>query len=252
MAQEQPPPAAAPPAPSASPAATDDAPAANSASDIIERFLEVTGGREAWADVSSIRGMGALDIVGTTLTADVAIYQMPTAYRRSVDHDQSGAQVTIRNGDRAWQLRPDGVVDELHGPQLEALIRDKHLNPLLHADDIYSSMEVLGVEQVDTVQAWKIRCVPADAGTGEVLRYFDVATGFQVKIVEFGPAEEPGIPTEIYPADYREVGSVMVPFETTMALLRSRMRITMHAMQTNVDLPACLFEPPPAAAPATP
>lgn len=247
VAQDAP---APPPGPIAVPPAApgDLSPADSSAKGIIDRFIEVTGGRQAWLDLKSLRGLGRLEIIGTQITGSVAIYQTATTFRRSVDTPGLGSQVTIRNGERAWQVRPDGQVRVVEGPDLEQLIRDRHFNPLLHTSEIYESMEVMGVELVDVSQAWKIRCVPIDQGAGEEIRFFDVATGFQVKIAEFGPKDNPGIPTEIFPSDYRQVGQVLVPFETTIGLLRSRMRIVIDAMQADVELSECLFAEPAAAA----
>ena len=40
---------------------------------IVERFIEATGGRAAWESMSSLRGVGTIEVSGAPLTGQVAI-----------------------------------------------------------------------------------------------------------------------------------------------------------------------------------
>lgn len=211
---------------------------------IVERFIEATGGRGAWESLTSIRGLGTIEVVGAPVQGSVAIYQTADGFRRSVDAGGAGAQVTIRRGDEAWVARPGGGVKPLAGAELLKMQRDQSFNPLLDPSKIYASLTVKGVEEVEGAQAWVIRCVPGNDPEAEDLRYFDIESGLQVKLVQRTSGAGSGIPTEVYLSDYRPVGQVQFAYETMIVAGRGRVQISLQAMQANVSIPACLFDTP--------
>ncbi|MCH2140911.1 MAG: hypothetical protein MK100_07745 [Phycisphaerales bacterium] len=226
-------------------APTEPSPAGQpEASAIIDRYLEATGGRAAWESLTSIRGMGTVEFMGSPIKGQMATYQTANTYRRSLDANGLLAQVTVRNGDQAWGVRQDGAVRDIKGQELRSLIRDGGFNPLLHVSTLYSTLEVVGVEQVDETQAWKIRCVPADEPGAEEFRFFAIDSGLQIKVVEIGPGDSGSMPMELFLSDYRPVGPVQIAHQSLIAVGRSRIAINMAAMQINAVIPECLFEKP--------
>ncbi|MDG1837730.1 MAG: hypothetical protein P8I91_02880 [Phycisphaerales bacterium] len=215
-----------------------------SAETIINRYLEVTGGRPAWEAIQSLRGLGTLEVLGAGLTGNVAIFQTRAGFYRSVDTGIGGAQVTVRNGDQAWSVGPNGVVAQMQGEELQKLLQDKDFNPLLNISALYESVSLAGVEEVDGSQAWKVQCLPIGGIGGEEMRFFDIESGLQVKVVDRGAGSAGAIPTEIYLGDYRAVGELRIAFSTTISIGRSRIRIALDAMQANAAIPLCLFEEP--------
>lgn len=211
---------------------------------IINRYLEVTGGRPAWEALQSLRGLGKLEVLGAGLTGNVAIFQTRDGFYRSVDTGIGGAQVTVRSGDRAWSVRPDGVVAEIQGEELQKLLRDKAFNPLLNTSALYESMTLAGVEEVDGSQAWKVQCSPLGGIGSEETRFFDIESGLQVKVVEIREGPAGALPTEVYLSDYRDVGGLRIAFSTTISIGRSRIRIALEAMQADAKIPSCLFQEP--------
>ena len=129
---------------------------------IIDRFIEVTGGRAAWESMESLRGLGTLEVAAANMSGSLAMFQTREGFRMSIDAGGSGAQVTIRRGDEAWQIRPDGSTQQVTGGALQKLLRDRSFNPLIDADTLYASMELSGIEDVGGKPAWKVRCLFAD------------------------------------------------------------------------------------------
>ena len=220
-------------------------PAEPTAEAIVERHIELTGGREAWESLQSLRGLGSIVIRGANVGGQLAMFQTRDGFRMSVDAGGPGAQVTIRRGEDAWSVRPDGTVQKISGGALQKLLRDRTFNPLVDAASMFTSMAMAGVEDVNGSPAWKIACIPSDGSGAVEHRFFDVASGLQVKVIEQGAGASAALPTEMYMSDYREIGGVKVAFATSIGVGRSSVTITIEAMQANVDIPSCLFEPPP-------
>ncbi|MDG2476558.1 MAG: hypothetical protein P8M32_01510 [Phycisphaerales bacterium] len=211
---------------------------------IVERHIELTGGREAWESLQSIRGLGSIVIRGANVGGQLAMFQTRDGFRMSVDAGGPGAQVTIRRGQDAWSVRPDGTVQKISGGALQKLLRDRKFNPLVDAASMFTSMAMAGVEDVNGSPAWKITCISSDESGAVSHRFFDVASGLQVKVIEQEAGAAAAFPTEMYMSDYRDIGGVKVAFATAIGVGRSGVTITIEAMQANVDIPSCLFEPP--------
>jgi hypothetical protein len=226
-------------------AAPDPQLATPTAEAIIERYIESTGGRTAWEAVQSLRALGSIAFKGANISGRLAMFQTRNGFRMSVDAGDSGSQVTIRRGEDAWSVRPDGTVQKVSGGALRKLLRDRTFNPLVEASSMFTSIVMGGIEDVNGSPAWKLTCVPSDASGAVEHRFFDVATSLQVKVIEQDGGDAAAIPTEMYMSDYRDVGGVQVAFATTIGVGRSSVTITIEAMQINVSIPSCLFEPPP-------
>ena len=214
------------------------------AEEVVDRFIKVTGGRAAWESLRSLRALGRIEVPGAGIMGYLSLDQTRDGYRRAIDRDGVLAQVTIRRGEEAWTVNSGGEVVELRGEQRRKLVRDQQFNPLAHAAEIYSSMKLDGMAQVGESQAWLIKCEPRDDPGSSDWRYFDVESGLQIKVVERASGEAGGMPAELSLSDYRQVGDVKLPFVTHVSMGRGGVSIIMDAMQANSVIPSCLFDPP--------
>ncbi len=222
---------------------------------VIDRYIEATGGAQAWAALTSIRGMGRIVMPGLPVSGRFTVEQTRTTYRLSVDMFQItpdgethvAHQVTVRNGDRTWRQQGDGPPEPLNHVAHADLIRKQYFNPLSDVAARYASVTLEGTEDVDGMPCMKIAMVPKDTSAPTELRWFDVAEGLQRKIAE--TPRGGGVTAEVYLSDYRQVGTVKLHHAIRIASVGASIERIFDAMQTNVSIDACLFEPP-AEAPA--
>lgn len=235
------------PQPSAAPVSTG---ADVQASDVIDRYIEVTGGRAAWTALRSIRGMGRIQMPGLPVEGRFTVEQTPTTYRLAVDMFQLTGeaqqhvtrQVTVRNGHRTWRSQDGGPPQPLPPVAHADLLRKQSFNPLLEAKTRYESITLEGTELVEDAPCWKVALVPVDTEAPLELRWFDVAEGLQRKFAE--TPREGGLTAEVYLSDYRQVGTVKLHFKMRIVSVGASVERAFDAMQTNVTIDACLFEPP--------
>jgi hypothetical protein len=223
---------------------------------VIDRYIAVTGGLEAWQALHSIRGIGTWEMPGLPFTGRLIIDQTADAYRMSVDMFQIDAlgkaehkirQLTVRNGKQTWRVQGDAPAQLLKGKEHADLLRKDSFNPLLHAASRYASMTMDGMEDIDGRPCWKVSLVPIDPDAALEIRWFDVAEGLQRKIAETPRAG--GVTDEVFLEVYRPVGAVTLNHVTRVSRLGRVVVRTFDAMQTNVTIDPCLFELPAGLAP---
>ena len=218
------------------------------ASDVIERYIEATGGRSNWAALTSIRGVGRIQIATLPIEGRFMVEQTRTGYRMSVDMFQLAGQtethvthqVTVRNGDRTWRIQGDGPAQPLPAVAHADLLRKQSFNPLLDASTRYATITLQGTELVEDAPCWKIALDPVDPQAPLELRWFDVAEGLQRKFAE--TPRGGGVTAEVFLSDYRQVGTVKLHFKMRILSVGASVERTFDAMQTNVTIDDCLFE----------
>jgi len=221
--------------------------------DVIDRYIEVTGGRSNWAALTSIRGIGRIQMSALPIEGRFNVEQTCNGYRMSVDMfqltDQAEThvahQVTVRNGDQTWRIQKDGPAQPLPAVAHADLVRKQSFNPLLDAKTRYSSITLQGTELVEDAPCWKIGLNPVDQSAPLEVRWFDVAEGLQRKFAE--TPRGGGLTAEVFLSDYRQVGTVKLHYKMRIVSVGASVERSFDAMQTNVTIDDCLFE-----APATP
>ena len=225
---------------------------ARTAQDIIDGYIDATGGRAAWAALTSIRGMGHIVLAGMPIEGRFVVYQTVDAYRLGVDMFQvsetadvvATRQVTVRKGDTAWRSMNGGPATALSAIEQADLMRKKAFNPLLNAAERYASMIVAGTELIDGAPCFRLALDPVDQAAPMEHRWFDVATGLQTKFAQ--TPRGGGLTAEVFLSDYRQVGRVKLHHRMVVSSVGASMERTFDAMQTNVTIDDCLFERPPA------
>ena len=207
--------AATPPPISVDPAASP-APGGTTAAAVIERYIEVTGGREAWTSLTSIRGMGTITLTGLPAIGQVMVSQTRDGFRMDVDMFQTGTgvpvkitnQSTIRSGDVTWREEAGKPPQLITGVARTDLLRKSVFNPMLNTAEHYAEIVLEGMDEVNGMQCWKLQLKPRDATAPLEHRWFDVADGLMRKVAET-PAGG-GVTSELLLTDFKPVGPVVL------------------------------------------
>jgi hypothetical protein len=133
----------------------------------------------------------------------------------------------------------------MHGPDLDAAAMDADLHFAANLQGMFSAAAVQGMEKIDDHDAYLV--VGERAGKPALKLYFDSKSGLLVRLVRFAETPFGKLPTQIDYADYREVGSVKIPFRWTLARPGGRFTIQLAEVKQNVPVDDAKF-----AKPATP
>jgi hypothetical protein len=227
---------------------------AQTADDVIEKYLAAIGGRAALGKLTSrtTTGTMTLSTPGGDVSGTIEIQNKPANKVRTVmklDLTSLGA------GPMVVDQRFDGtsgyVVDTLRGNrditgnQLENMKNAMFPTPFLNYKERGATVELAGKEKVNGRDAYVLILKPK---AGSVARQFIDAESYlpvrlviKVDVPEVGQLEQT---SDL--SDYREVDGVKVPFKIAVSSSMQNFTIAVTKVEHNVALDDALFVKPPA------
>ena len=225
---------------------------AQTADDVVEKYLAAVGGRAA---------LGKLTSRSTTGTMTLSLPQGPVSgsieilnYRPNKTRTLTKLDLTsLGAGQVTREQRFDGtsgyILDslqgnrEITGNQLENLKNTGFPTPLLNYKERGATLELAGKEKVEGHDTYVLLYKPK---TGSVARQFvDAETYLPVRLVikvetpETGEVEQT---TDL--SDYREVDGIKVPFTIKLSTGGQSFTIAVTKVEHNVKIDEALFSKP--------
>ena len=216
------------------------------AQQLIDKYVQASGGASAIDKVSSRVMKGTIDFGGRSLPID--IYSKNPEKRISFTHMSEGDSVTAFNGQEGWLGSPGRPLRPMQGSDLDAAALDADLHMATHLEKMFSKVQVRGVAKVDDKDAYEV--LGQREGKTPIRLYFDQQSGLLLRLVRFGDTALGWLPTEIDYADYREVDGVKTPYRWTLARPSGKFTIQVSELNQNVPVDDAKFVRP--ASPAEP
>ncbi len=210
---------------------------------ILEKYVQAVGGREAIKKLST-RVMKATQEISTMgLKAEVEGYQKaPDKLLVVVTVPGHGASSEGFDGTTGWSNDPMSGLRRKGGAELARMKRDYDLYKDINLKQHYPRMVVKGRVEVAGRQAYVVEATPAE-GAAEKM-YFDAETGLLIR--QDGLLESPqgSLPVEYYFEDYREVDGVKIPFTTKLVNPAMTAVIKLKEVRHNVPVDDARFQIP--------
>jgi hypothetical protein len=213
------------------------------AEQVMERYIEVTGGRAAHEKVRTEVMKAVTEVKAQGITGPTESYRDGKNYYMWMEVQGAGK---IEYG--AF----NGIVWEnsaIIGPRIKTgeekafYEREALLDKDLNWREIYRSAVLDGEEAVDGKPCHKIVLLPKDSDKPET-RFYDKSTGLLVKSIVITPSPMGDIPAEQRFFDYREKSGVKVPFRNITKMGAAEMTVTVTSLEFNTPIPASRFQPP--------
>jgi hypothetical protein len=210
---------------------------------ILDRYVEVTGGKEAYANLSSRVATGFVDMPHVGIRGIYTQTQVSPARMHTVmEADAFGAIEEGTDGEVAWahslMMGPRVKV----GAERAYILRQAALDAPAQWRRQFRQVACVGQEIVNGKGCYKVELTPSE-GRPET-RYYEEASGLLVKTelvleTELGP-----VPAVIFTDDYRQVDGVLLPHRVKTSLGNEEMIIVFEGVRHNLDAAPDLFEPP--------
>ena len=190
---------------------------AQTADEIISKFIKTTGGMDKINAVTSLRRTGKF-VGGGGFEAKVVEENKRPAMVRQELVLQGMTGVTAYDGKQGWKIEPwqgKKDVESLGEDEMKRILEDSDFDgPLVNYKEKGNKVELVGKEPVEGTDAWKLRVTLAN---GDVHNYFmDTDYFVPIKVEQKRVVRGAERETETSIGDYKEVAGVYFPhsFET--------------------------------------
>lgn len=221
---------------------------AQSAEAVLERYVEVTGGKAAYEKVKSVTMLGTMEIKGQGVKGEMRSYRVDGGkYYTLVDLPGIGKQEDGSNGSVAWDktvLGPrikTGVEKFLASCATAAM--SEYGRGALEKDSCYAKTELVGEEIVDGKPAFRLRMTPKEGKPEE--QFYDKATGLLIKTKMVMPSPMGDVPIVAIVNEYREVDGIKTPVKLTNEMGAVSMVMSFSSVKFNETIPEAMFALPP-------
>lgn len=213
------------------------------AATIMDRYVEVTGGKDAYAKHKSEIETGSLVYPAQNIKAKITRYASePDNYLASVEITGIGKMDTGVTGGVAWDNSVVLGARIKSGDEKALALREASFNATLNWRKLFPKSETTGVESVDGDDCYKVLLTPAE-GRAEI-RYFSKKSGLLVKATTVAVTQMGEIPVEMLFSGYKEFGGVTVPTIVTQKAAGQEFTVTIEDVRVNEDIPKEKFAMP--------
>ena len=221
--------------------------AAQTADEIVAKFIKTVGGMERIQAVKSLRRTGHVNAGGGFEYVVVEENMRPNLVRQEAQI-QGMTGVTAYDGKTGWKIEPwNGKKDAepLGEEEMKGILEDSDLDgPLVNYKQKGNKVEYVGMDQVEGTDAYKLKVTLAN---GDV-RYFYMDTDYYVPIKIDVKRMVRGAEREYETTlgDYKEVGGWYLPFSVESGVKGSQFKakVTYDKIEPNVAIDSARFRQP--------
>lgn len=202
------------------------------AEDLIDKYIEATGGKAARAKVKARLIKGTLEIPAMNAKGDLTVYQMrPNMSYVVVDVPNLTHQEKGYDGQVAWQRESRAGLRLLEGAELEEMRHESDFDNELNWRDRYAKAETVDVENVEGSPAYKVELT--DKNGQKTLQYFDKNTHLLVRTDSIFESQMGPIPVEAYISDYRKNGDLLQSYKQRQVTAGMEQIVTIASIELN-------------------
>lgn len=208
--------------------------------ELLNRYVEASGGAKAWTSLSSRVIKGTVDVVGVSRGGSLEIYTKPPNKSLTIIQTQQFGLVKLGfDGTVGWGQTVKGT-RVLKGPELTALQRDSDFYNPVSLKSIYPKIKLLGTSKIGYREVYVIELEPSRTASEKL--YLDAKTYLPVRVDAVrNVAGQRLIAVEVYLDDWREVDGVKLPFGLTQSFPGMTLGIKIKEIKHNVPIDDSMF-----------
>jgi hypothetical protein len=210
---------------------------------ILDRYVEVVGGKAVLEKHRNEVMHGTIEVVGRGLTGTMSVYQAaPDKQLAVIEFEGVGKIESGSNGEVAWES------SAIQGPRIKEGVekadafRDGTFNAPLYWRKLYTKVETVGAEKVGEHDTYKVVMTPKEGKP--TTHYYDKTSGLLVKTQATRVTANGEISAEAFADDYRKEGDMIVPHKLINKVAGNELQIVVSSLEFNADLPKDRFDLP--------
>ena len=239
------------PAPKAAAAKEEALP---SADELAAKCAKASGGKEAWAKLSTQVLTGTMELTSFGMTGKIEFTaKAPNKMLHVVTlGDGQFVQKQGFDGRVAWKSDTQNGLKKLEGAELEQAKMEAIFDSDVRLKEVFPDMKVTGRAKVGDRDTYTV--LAHEPGGKTDTFYFDAQTGQRIAIDSEGPDESGKMAkASIFIEDFRTVDGIQIPFRIRIESAAVNLVIKLQEVHHNVPIEDSIFAMPSgdAAAPAT-
>ena len=210
---------------------------------LLDRYVEVTGGRANYEKRTTEYMSGMVEIPAAGVKGKVEMWaEAPGSRVEVIEIDGVGRMETGTDGVIAWENSAIMGPRLRSGIELRYHLREALFNAPIHWRKVYKSVETVGVEKADGVDCYRVLMTPIE-GKPETW-YFDQKTNFIVKLLRTSVTTMGEVNGEYLMKDYKDMDGIMMPVTLIQKAAGQEILVKLETVKPNVKLPKDRFTPP--------
>jgi len=214
-----------------------------SAESILDRYVQVTGGKQAYEKRKSEIAHGTVDFPALGIKGTMTRYAaQPDKYYYTVDIAAIGKMEAGVNDSIAWENSAILGPRVKSGVERAEAIREGNMNATVNWRKLYPKVENAGIETIDGQECFKVVMTPAEGQP--ITGYYQKKSGLQVKLTTVATSQLGDIPLEIIASDYKDFGGILEPAKVIQKAGTQEFTMTLERVEVNPAIPAATFALP--------
>lgn len=223
--------------PAASPSPTEQA----VIDQILQRYEQALGGKDAIAAITSYKLKGTFELSGMTGTIE-GWRKEPHKTLSVIQFPRLGTLRKGFDGETHWVQTPVGTFTDSSPRQIAELERDAEVYSAGKIKSLFESMKLENKARLSGRDVYVIEGKPLK-GPAEKL-FFDVENGLLARWDMARREENRTVFVKAHLDDYRDIGGVKVPFKVRFAFESFNFTVKLDELQHNIPIDDSIFRKP--------
>ena len=214
------------------------------AEQVLEASLAAQGGRDKMSKLTAMKQTGKITIAQMNITGTMTAYAAPPRNALLVvELPGLGKIVQGTKDDVVWETNPMTGARIITGPERATALRDAVFNADLKWKELYPKVELAGVVDFASQQAYKVIMTSTDGDV--VTRYFAKDTLLPLGFEATFKSQMGAVPVSLIESDYRDVGGIKYAHHLSRKDASAAIEITVDTIEPSAQLDPKLFDVPP-------
>lgn len=213
------------------------------AAGILDKHVEVTGGKAAYARIHNIHSTGTFEVVGTGMRGTLTSYEAEPDKSLSILDVPGGERIQEgTNGNVAWVLSSQEGARLKAGEEKAVALREATFNSKVLWRKLYPRVDCVGTEVVNGQTCYKVVLKPSIGQP--ITQYYDNKSYLLVKSVILVKTPAGEVPSENFYNDYRDVNGVLFPFGLNHRVGKEEIVVVLDSIRCNTGIAWNRFDLP--------
>ncbi len=210
---------------------------------ILDRFVEVTGGKAAYEKRHSKISHGVIEFVGRGIKGQVTEFeQAPDKVYEVAEFEGVGQQEEGSDGEVAWEKSALQGPRVKEGTERAQAVEEATFNAPMLWRQLYTKVETVGSAQANGEDCWKVTGTTKQGKTETML--YSKKSGLLLMESAVQSTQMGDIPVESTMSDYKDYGGVMEPSVVRQKFAGQEMLLTLDDVKVNAGIPPAKFDLP--------